>query len=388
MAPCNVVVGRDGFSRLLPVVPSHGEEGAPPTADATGYVAPERLRGDPFDHRADVFSAGVMLWEMITGRSFRGLPPDIIAAWVVDGKVPSAVHPDDAPWVVGLAHVATRALSVNPNDRWPHVGVLGDEIETIAAGHIASRQEIMALLSGAPAAKAPQPAEDRKGASLRSPASSSSPASPAKASGDTADDTWSPSLSPTSVSIAPIPIIPIAPLPSSLEAPPQSAPPSSLRQVSAPPSSRLSTPPPSSRMGPASFRGAPVSVRRPKQVSQRQAAIAWSALGFALVLVSVTIYEVVDGSNAHPTAAARPAETWVVRPPEPAPAAAPSPIAPVTANPDIPPPPSADTRATRETAPESSATPRRPVIRRAPARRVAPATNAKPVKAKDDAFGI
>src|SRR5439155_4838181 len=89
-----------------------------------------------------------MLWEMITGRSFRGLPPDVIAAWVVDGKVPDPVHPDDAPWVVRLAQVTTRALSVNPGDRWPHVGVLGDEIETIAAGHIASRQEVTALLSG------------------------------------------------------------------------------------------------------------------------------------------------------------------------------------------------------------------------------------------------
>src|SRR5579859_4401857 len=58
IAPCNVVVGNDGRSRLIPLVPAHYEDGIPPSADATGYVAPERLRGDPFDHRADVFSAG------------------------------------------------------------------------------------------------------------------------------------------------------------------------------------------------------------------------------------------------------------------------------------------------------------------------------------------
>src|SRR5258708_3916881 len=166
VAPWNVVVGHDGFPRLIPLVAAHAEEGAPPSTDATGYVAPERLRGDPFDHRADVFSAGVMLWEMITGRSFRGLPPDVITAWVVDGKVPDPVHPDDAPWVVELARVATRALSVNPGDRWPHVGILGDEIETIAAGHIASRQEVAALFSGASQVKVVGGAtDDRKAAS-------------------------------------------------------------------------------------------------------------------------------------------------------------------------------------------------------------------------------
>jgi len=96
-APCNIVVGKDGRGRLVPVVAAHFEEAAPPSPDATGYVAPERLRSEPFDGRADVFSAGVMLWEIITGRLFRGLPPSVITAWVVDGKVPDLGHADDAP---------------------------------------------------------------------------------------------------------------------------------------------------------------------------------------------------------------------------------------------------------------------------------------------------
>src|SRR5438445_7887595 len=98
VAPRNIVVGRDGTSRLIPVVTAHWQDDASPDSEAAGYAAPERLRGDPFDHRADVFGAGVMLWELITGRSFRGLPAETIAAWVVDGKVPDPVHPDDAPW--------------------------------------------------------------------------------------------------------------------------------------------------------------------------------------------------------------------------------------------------------------------------------------------------
>src|SRR5262249_4867791 len=59
VALCNIVVGSDGKSRLIPVAAAHFAEAAAPGAEAAGFAAPERLRCDSFDHRADVFSAGV-----------------------------------------------------------------------------------------------------------------------------------------------------------------------------------------------------------------------------------------------------------------------------------------------------------------------------------------
>jgi serine/threonine protein kinase len=354
VAPCNIVVGADGRARLVPVVPTHLLEGAPPGTDAAGFAAPERLRCDPFDHRADVFSVGVMLWEMITGRSFRGLPPEIITAWVVDGKVPDPVHPDDAPWVVKLAAVATRALAVQPDQRWPHVGIMGEEIEKAAEGHIASVKEVRDLLTNASKAASPSPSEN-----------------PA----------WTPSLSPTAVSVPPSPI------------PPPPLPPSILGLYATAPIVNESTPPPTRRAG---------------RKRRRQSVIAWSTLLVAVVLLALATREVLEGLAASRSAATTPpAPRLVARktapPPEATPTVpavpTPSEVAPLPATtPAAPAAAEASSATASATATPSPTT--SPPVRSVPVRRnkrtprkavppPVPAPAAKPApKGREDTFGI
>ncbi len=300
-APFNVYVARDGTAQLLPLVAAHWD-GDVPNADAAGYAAPERLRGDPFDSRADVFSAGVMLWEMITGRSFRGLPPDIIAAWVVDGKVPDPVHPDDAPWVVDLAAVAVQALQVNPSARPTNVGIMGADIENFAAGHVASSKDVAELLRDGPLP------------SVRGAAAASEP--PA--------DAWTPSISPTAVSISPtLEIAPAVAVGAPLIPPPPLAP-------------TWSTPPPSSAI---SRDPAPPS-RSPRPKKRGQSVIAWSTLGMALVLLGIAtreLFTVGPASKAFPAAAAT-SDSLAIKAPPPAEPARPE----STFSPAPPPPASSD----------------------------------------------
>lgn len=83
-----------------------------------GYVAPEQAKGQPGDHRADVFAAGVMLWEAIALRRFT--PKERTRAAVearISGFEPriQAAEPDVDP---DLAVICDRALHVNPDLRY------------------------------------------------------------------------------------------------------------------------------------------------------------------------------------------------------------------------------------------------------------------------------
>jgi serine/threonine protein kinase len=286
VAPSNIVVGRDGIARLIPVVNAHWDKGALPNPEASGYAAPEKLRGDDFDQRADTFSAGVMLWEMITGRSFRGLPAEIITAWVVDGKVPDPLQPDDAPWVVSLATVATTALAVDPAQRWSHVGLMGAEIEAIVDGHMASTVEVARLLVD--------------GRDAPSPESIHTPSPPA------------PSLSPTAMSIPPAP--------PSVRPPPWQASATSSRDTlsyeyeQAPTSASPFQIPALPELS-----SAPVPEPRASRKARSQPLIAWSTMAVALVLLGVAAHELFGNPGAGEPAPARPPAVQPVAAPQPVP---------------------------------------------------------------------
>src|SRR4029079_3939663 len=72
LTPDNVVVGADGVARLVPLVEGHWSPIPRDNPRARVYTAPEKLLGDDFDQRADVFSAGVLLWEAMMGQSLFG----------------------------------------------------------------------------------------------------------------------------------------------------------------------------------------------------------------------------------------------------------------------------------------------------------------------------
>ena len=83
VSPQNVLVGVDGVARLIDfgVVKAAGLHHGTPPGERKGkvpYMPPEVLRGEPVTRRSDVYSAGVVLWETVTGR--RLFPLDFAAA--------------------------------------------------------------------------------------------------------------------------------------------------------------------------------------------------------------------------------------------------------------------------------------------------------------------
>jgi serine/threonine-protein kinase len=82
------------------------------------YMAPEQAAGDPnVDHRADLYAAGLVMWELLAGRHpFAGLgPTEVIAAQVT--RMPERLT-DVRPSVpAGLAVLVERCLAKHPGDR-------------------------------------------------------------------------------------------------------------------------------------------------------------------------------------------------------------------------------------------------------------------------------
>jgi serine/threonine protein kinase/Flp pilus assembly protein TadD len=96
------------------------------------YAAPEQARGDRVDSRADIFSTGVLLYEMLTGLwPFRGKTAvDVRHAVLHDDPVPLAeARPGPTP--PRLQQILDRALAKDPQDRYQKVTELRDELKSV-----------------------------------------------------------------------------------------------------------------------------------------------------------------------------------------------------------------------------------------------------------------
>ncbi|HWM95396.1 MAG TPA: protein kinase [Thermoanaerobaculia bacterium] len=136
LRPGNIVVSADGQARvagfglswLISAISSNG------SSPGLAYRAPEQLRGEPADARADIWSLGVLLYEMITGRPpFRGADRHELAGAILelDPEPMSAVHPGLPS---ELDDVVAQALSKDPAGRPARMDDLLVALRCILAG--------------------------------------------------------------------------------------------------------------------------------------------------------------------------------------------------------------------------------------------------------------
>lgn len=94
------------------------------------YLSPEQLRGEPADHRADIFAVGVMLYEAVLGhRPFEGSVAEVMRSILFDEPAPpSASRPDLAP----LDPVIARALAKDPARRFPSASAFAETLARLA----------------------------------------------------------------------------------------------------------------------------------------------------------------------------------------------------------------------------------------------------------------
>ena len=111
------------------------------------YVSPEQYTGGPIDRRADIYSAGVILWEAATQRRmWKGAGDLTVMQRVAGGDIPlpSSVHPQVPK---RLEAMCMKALAVRREDRYPTAAALQADIEDflLEMGSRASAREVGAL---------------------------------------------------------------------------------------------------------------------------------------------------------------------------------------------------------------------------------------------------
>src|SRR6266496_2142321 len=104
------------------------------------YMSPEQAEGRPVDHRSDIFSLGILLYEMATGtRPFRGESPmSILSAIIKDAPAPAVDVNPGVP--LELDRVIRRCLAKDPARRYQSAVDLRNDLEDLKHAHPAERR--------------------------------------------------------------------------------------------------------------------------------------------------------------------------------------------------------------------------------------------------------
>lgn len=124
VSPQNVLVGEDGISRVVDfgiakVAYRNSQSDTGKLKGKLGYMAPEQFNGQELDRRCDIFSAGIILWEMLTGkRLFAGATGPDDAALRMQHFQPKAPSSIVASLSAELDAITLKALAVEPDERF------------------------------------------------------------------------------------------------------------------------------------------------------------------------------------------------------------------------------------------------------------------------------
>jgi len=158
--PANIMITANGTVKIMDFGIAKAGGSMTSTGQVLGtpnYMAPEQVKGRPLDGRSDLFSFGVILYEMLTGeKPFVGQNVTTIIYKIVNEN-PIAPRDLDVTVHPGLSAIVTRALAKSPDDRYQTGADLVRELESFksagspmhATSKIASRQRATGNTTGA-----------------------------------------------------------------------------------------------------------------------------------------------------------------------------------------------------------------------------------------------
>lgn len=135
VSPQNIIVGVAGIARLVDFGIARAQSQATGGKGVKGklsYMSPEQARADAIDARADVYGAGIVLWELLTGeRLFQADNDAGLLGLVVQGptRTPRQLDPTIPP---AIDAVCMRALAVSPAGRFSSAAEFAEALEDAA----------------------------------------------------------------------------------------------------------------------------------------------------------------------------------------------------------------------------------------------------------------
>ena len=134
ISPRNILISYDGVVKLIDFGIAHAQGRISHTDTGTlkgklGYMSPEQLRCDPLDRRSDVFSLGVVLYQMVTGRqAFHGKSDIERINLILANRYarPRKIVPKIP---VELEGIIVRAMAYNPDERYPSAAAMSTALE-------------------------------------------------------------------------------------------------------------------------------------------------------------------------------------------------------------------------------------------------------------------
>ena len=160
--PQNIMVVKDGSIKVADFGIAHlqnetcGDSGE--TIGSVHYISPEQIHGDPVDARSDIYSLGIVMYEMLTGRlPYEGESVEAVAMQHLNSFLtpPGALNPDIP---VRLEEITLKAMCADINERYQSADELLEDLEAFrkeqagltAEPAVAAEELVSTTVDGAP----------------------------------------------------------------------------------------------------------------------------------------------------------------------------------------------------------------------------------------------
>src|SRR5262249_40411745 len=133
--PGNVRVLEDGTVKILDFgIAKFAQSSVTQSGTIMGtpsYMAPEQIMGKPVDGRADLFSVGVLLYELLSGQKpFTGDSPTTVVYQIMHVD-PPPVNTAVPELPESLQEIVGRALQKNPDDRYSRASEMASDLQMV-----------------------------------------------------------------------------------------------------------------------------------------------------------------------------------------------------------------------------------------------------------------